>query len=164
MSLIRNKLESLVDKTYLVSIKDIAKSLKVEVIDDRIQLDQLNSYTISELQEIMLTALSWQEYIETRRSIIEHVVNDQNQKVNKLEADAKLDYMTDQKFARGSKTTADLYVEGIQEIMEIRKKLSGYKVYGEYLKNLSKIMESIHYSAKHLIASGAKNASNTYNT
>lgn len=162
MSLIRSKLESLVDKTYLVSITDIAKSIKVEVVDDRIQLDQLNSYTINELQEIMMTALSWQEYIETRRSIIEHVVNEQTQKVNKLEADAKLDYMNDQNFARGSKATADLYVEGLQELVDIRKKLSNYKIYGEYLKGLSKLMESIHYSCKHLVSAGVKNAISNY--
>lgn len=164
MSLIRGKLETLVDKTYLVSITDIARSLKVEVKDDRIQLDQLTSYTLNELQEIMLTALSWQEYIETRKSIIDHVVNEQTQKVNKIEADAKLDYMNDQKFARGSKATADLYVEGIQEIIEVRKKISSYKVYGEYLKSLAKLMESIHYSCKHLMAAGVKNAINNYNS
>lgn len=162
MSLIRAKLESLVDKTYLVSVAEIAKSLKVEVIDDRIQLDQLNSYTINELQEIMMTALSWQEYIETRRSIIEHVVNDQSQKVNKMEADAKLEYLNDQNFARGSKATADLYVEGLVEIVEVRKKLSNYKIYGEYLKSLSKLMESIHYSCKHLVTAGVKNAISNY--
>lgn len=149
---IRQYLNSLVDKAYVVDIEEMAKSLNLSIENDKLQIEDINVFSPYELGELMLKCLSWKEYVNTRRIIIKSLVNAKEQEYSKMVAEAKMAFMESVEFARGSKGLADLHVEGRKDLLELRKKISNYEVYAEYLYSLEELLNSVHYAVKTLVS------------
>lgn len=148
---IRNKLNQLVNPLYRLPIDELSKSLMVDVRDDRFSFEDLSVLSHPELQEVMLKCVSWIEFINTRISAINAALNDAKTELIKKESEETYKFLQEKNFARGSKSEAQLHLDSNQEILELRKKISNYEVYNDFLKGWVKVLENIHYASKTIL-------------
>jgi len=152
MSPIRKKLKSLVNEMYWIDVEEIAKSLGLDLEDDKISFQDLPSMTKNQLEDVMVRVLSWNEYIVTVKSTVISLASEHKQDLIQNESSKTLEVMKQKNNARGSKSEAALEVDSLDEIVSLRKKINNYEVYADYLTSLIKLMDTVHYSSKTLLA------------
>lgn len=151
LSEIRAHLHALVNSVYVINIEEISESLGVEIKNDRLNLEVLADAPKSSLKAAMMTAISWSEFLSSRKAVINAKLQMFKFKVEQRISKEKLDYMNGKSNARGSKAESELYVGSLPDIQSDRVKLSNYESYITYLDSLSKQLDMIHYAAKELL-------------
>lgn len=150
-SLLRKHLENLVNGTYSIDINELADALNVEVENDRLALEALVDAPKSELQRVMMTAISWSEYVSSRKAMIAAKLTEFKINLDQQLAASKMKYISEKSGARGSKSEAEMHVESLPDFNESLAKLANYNAYVSYLESLSKQLDMVHYAAKEIL-------------
>lgn len=149
-SLIRKHLEH-IHELFTVDINELAEALGVEVEGDRLALEELVDAPKVALQRVMMTAISYSEYVSSRKAMISAKLSEFKIDLNQKIASKKISYIKEKSGARGSKSEAEMYVESIADFNESLAKLSNYEAYITYLESLSKQLDMVHYAAKEIL-------------
>lgn len=150
-SLIRSGLENLVNKNYIINIEEIAEDLSIELVNDRLNFETLADAPKPTLQSTMLATIAWSEYIATRKAVISAKLSSFKISMQKNMAEKKINYMKSKENARGSKTEAEMYVDGLNDFQNDKIKISNYESYISYMDSLSRQLDMIHYACKELL-------------
>lgn len=150
--------EKMVAQEYVVKISEIGASIGVDIVNDRLNLVSLMDRPRQDLQEYMLTTLSWIEYTSRHKAVISAKLKTQKTALEKRRNTLIAEYMKEKNFARGSKGEAEIHAASNDEVQTLDNKLSKYEAYLQYLQDLIKQLEMLHYTCKEMTKDETKTA------
>lgn len=149
-----------IPEVYKISIKDVSQTLKLPFDEETFFLDfsSINDFSPDELNELLFSVLSWLEHINYKKTLIEGVLaiksNEEESMYANLFIQTKTALSSEKKITN---TEVEKLVEMNEEYRNLKKKISLYKAYLNYLSGLYEILEMLHYSIKHKISLNASN-------
>lgn len=149
-------LDSLVAPEYVISREDIAESLSIDIVDDKLQFSEILVRSRQELQEYLLTSVSWIEFLSRRKAVLTSLTKQKKHQCDKTKALKMNEFMKEKNYARGSKSEAESHVLVDEEVSTMEQKIVNYEAYVQYLSDLIKQLEMFHYVCKDMAKEEAK--------
>lgn len=151
----RNRFFSKIHDMYLVDVKEIANSLDVPFIEDKIDFSVISDKTEEELKKILLYSVSWLENLNYKKSLLKGVILKNKENLNAIQAkkykDIKNSLMLSGNYKRVTVSDVETEIDNDPEVIDFREKISLYEAYYEYVNGLYDVLELLHYTVKTLI-------------
>lgn len=151
----RNRFFSKIHEMYLVDVEEIANSLGVPFVEDKIDFSVISDKTEEELKKILLYSVSWLENLNYKKSLLKGVILKNKENLNAIQAkkykDIKNSLMLSGNYKRVTVSDVETEIDNDPEVIDFREKISLYEAYYEYVNGLYDVLELLYYTVKTLI-------------